>query len=124
MAQNKSRIVIWSIVGLLVVVAVIFLIVGRQGATPAKPFHADDVPKFTRLMENRIEGVEERAAKVRAEYGSEDAEVFAQADQHLAAAREWLQKMQGTTNDNELGALRDSVQEHYKAARRLLREAD
>ena len=124
MAQSKGRVVIWTIVGLLVVAAAIFTIVSRQGATASIPFKADDVPKFTRVMENRIEAVGERAAKMRGYLGDNEGEILARVDQHMESAREILQRMQTETSEQMLGALKDSVQDHHKAARRLLREGD
>ncbi|MFO7676246.1 MAG: hypothetical protein R6X12_08030 [bacterium] len=124
MAQSKGRVVIWTIVGILVVAAVIFTFVSRQGATASIPFEADDVPKFTRVMENRIEAVGERAAKMRGYLGDEEGDILARVDQHMESARELLQKMQTETDAKVLGALKDSVQDHHKAARRLLRQGD
>jgi ribosomal protein S16 len=123
MAQsNKSRVVIWTIVGLLVVTAVVFLIVGKKGVGAEKPFTVEEVGKFTRLMETRIGKVEANAAEERGMYGPEAQEAFDQIDMQLAASRDWLQKMQSTTDQVELLAQKDSVQDTYHNAKRLLKE--
>jgi len=123
MAQsNKSRIVIWTIVGLLVVTAVVFLIVGKKGVAAEKPFTVEEVGKFTRLMETRIGKVEENAAEERGQFGPEAQEAFDQIDMHIAASRDWLRKMQDTKDQAELLAQKDSVQDNYHSAKRVLKE--
>ncbi|UCG44049.1 MAG: hypothetical protein JSU73_05410 [candidate division WOR-3 bacterium] len=76
--KSRSRVVIWTIVGILVVVAVVFLIVARRGgtATGTRSISTEDVPGFVGRMEKSLENEEGRVAKLRAEWGSEYADEF------------------------------------------------
>lgn len=119
---NKSRIVIWTIVGLLVVVAVVFLVVGRKGESSEKPFTVDDVPQFVRLYSGRVDKVAENVNEMRGEYGSEAAEVFAEVEGYIEACRTGLQEIQDLTEPGALIAKQDEIQENYRSAKRILRE--
>ena len=121
MAQsNKSRIVIWTIVGILVVVAVVFLVLGKKGSVSgSKPL---DVAKFTRLMTTRIDKVEGNAAELRGEYGPDADEHFSKIDAHIERTRHWLQLIQDASGDEAVKEARDSIQDNYHAAKKLVRE--
>jgi len=48
MAQSsKSRIIIWSIVGVLVVIAAVFLIIGRKGQTAQRVVTVEDIRRLS-----------------------------------------------------------------------------
>ena len=120
--SNKSRIVIWTIVGLLVVTAVVFLIVGRKGTSTDKPFRVEDVPKFVRLYSGRIDKVASNADEARGNYGADANEVFAEVDSYVEACRAGLAEIQDITDPEALVAKQDEIQENYRAAKRILRE--
>ncbi|MFO7638551.1 MAG: hypothetical protein R6X14_04500 [bacterium] len=122
MAQSKGRIVIWSIVGLAVVVTAILLLTAERGG--GKTFEVDDVPRFSRQMERRIHLLEEDVAQARGAYGAGEEETFALIEQSIAKSLEDLQKMQTMTDEQELATQKDITYDHYREARRLLKTLD
>ncbi len=125
MAQaNKSRVVIWTIVGILVVVAVIFLIVAKKGAatTGARSFTEEDVPKFVSTMTSRVEKFERRLARIRDEYGPEAAEAFARIEENLGKVRTGLLEIQELTDVKALAEKRDEVKQDYSSAKDVFKE--
>ena len=120
MAQsNKSRMVIWTIVGILVVVAVVFLVMGKKDSDGGKPV---DVPKFTRLMTTRIDKVEANAAELRGEYGPDADEHFAKIDAHIERSRHWLGQLQTAGDREGVDEARDSIYAGYHAVKKLVQE--
>jgi len=109
MAQsNKSRIVIWTIVGILVVAAVIFLIIARKSAPTALPFTADNAAKYAEKATKRLDGLAEDATALRAQFGTDPA--FAKFDTAMEKARADLQEMQSLTDEKALKAKKDEVE--------------
>ncbi len=117
MAQksNKSRIVIWTIVGILVVVAVVFLIGGKKSVPPGtRDIDVDDISGFTGRMERMMGQEERRLSKLRADYGPADE--FGQIDELLSKARVSLEELQGLTDAEEIRAKMKEVKESIRAA--------
>jgi hypothetical protein len=126
MAQgsNKSRIIIWTIVGILVVIAVVLLLTGKKGgATTGKRLEkVEDVPAFVSRMQGRMDKLRNRVEKVRAEGGN--AEVLAQIDEKLGAATTGLQEVQGITDRQQLTDKMEEVRKTFGEAATLMKKAD
>jgi len=119
MAQgSKSRIVIWTIVGILVVIAAVMLI--------KKPKNVDRTPvnaeRFARQMENRFQKFERRVDQARAELPGTAAEQWQQISDNIAHARQALAEMVGLTDQKDLHAKVLEVQKAYSAARKTFKE--
>ncbi len=120
MAQgNKSRIIVWTIVGILVVAAVIFLVVARRGATVTARFAADDAAKYVERTTRRLEKMAAEATDFRAQFGTDPA--FAQFDSIMELARAGLQEMQSITDEKLLEDKRKEIEGYRNALQDLLR---
>ena len=126
MAQgsNKSRIIIWTIVGILVVIAVVLLLTGKKGgATTGKRLEkVEDVPAFISRMQGRMDKLRNRVEKTRAEGGN--AEVLAQIDEKLGAATTGLQEVQGITDRQQLTDKMEEIRKTFGEAATLMKKAD
>ena len=126
MAQgsNKSRIIIWTIVGILVVIAVVLLLTGKKGgATTGKRLEkVEDVPAFVSRMQGRMDKLRNRVEKVRAEGGN--AEVLAQIDEKLGKATTGLQEVQGITDRQQLTDKMEGIRKSFGEAATLMKKAD
>ena len=119
MAKDKGRIVIWSIVGLaVVVVAILFLTAERGDRRPV------DVRAFTRIKERTIGRYEREIAVLRDELGPEADSALNKAEQDLVLAREQLGRMQSMTEQKLLRIVRDSVLLNIDLASDILRVID
>ncbi len=119
MAQggSKSRIIIWVIVGILVVVAVILL------ATRPKPLTGPDVDPvaFTEKMESGPQGLQKLESRLQ-EAGLTP-EQAAPVEAKITEARNILAQMAATQDQRELRKMADQVHEAKLAARKALRAA-
>jgi hypothetical protein len=119
MAQgSKSRIIIWSIVGVLIVIAVVMLV--TKPKTSGKP--PVDPEKFARQFEGRFQKLENRVARAQSANPGAPAEQWAQISADIAQGRQVMAGMAGITDQKELDAKRDSVQKAYLAARKVLKD--
>jgi hypothetical protein len=119
MAQgSKSRIIIWAIVGILVVIAVVMLV--------TKPKNTDRMPvnpeRFVRQMEGRFQKLEARVSDAQSENPGAPAEQWQKISDEIARARQVMAGMTGLTEQKDLQPKRDSVQKAYLAARKVLKE--
>lgn len=123
MAQgNKSRIVIWTIVGILVVAAVVFLLIARKGAGPTTlPFASEDVPGYLDKIGGRLDRLAMEATELRAEYGAEQAETFAQFDATMEKARAAMQELPTLTDEQALRAKHDEIEDYRLELSRTVR---
>jgi len=120
MAQSsKSRIVIWTIVGILVVVAAVMFLRKPKDATVGKPaVRAEHVDK---LM-GRLDKFEARIAKAKAEFPDAPAEKWQQVDDMVARGRQTLTDMQGMTEQKDLQAKLLEYQNGMIETRKVLKE--
>lgn len=129
---NKSRAIIWTIVGILVVAAVIFLIVGRKGAGESlamRKVTVAEVPGFVEKMNRIVEKEEERVAKLRAEYGSTHPDDFVKIDELLQKVRAGVADIQQLSDDagtsgkaDEIRIVMDSAKDVRKKLGKLDRD--
>ena len=119
MAQgNKSRIIIWSIVGILVVVAVVMLVTKpKTDTTPPV-----DPERFVRTAETRYQKLEQRISAAQADFPGAPAEQWKKISDELALGRQVMAGMPGLTEQKDLMARRDSVNHAYNAAKKVLKE--
>ncbi|MBN2465456.1 hypothetical protein JXD38_07520 [candidate division WOR-3 bacterium] len=120
MAQGsgKSRIIIWAIVGILVVIAVVMLVTKPKDSGKL-PVNAE---RFVRQMDGRFQKLEVRVSDAQAENPGAPAELWQEISDEIALGRQVLAGMPGLTEQKDLQAKRDSVQKAYLAARRVLKE--
>ena len=119
MAQgSKSRIIIWTIVGILVVIAVVVL-VSKPKNSGRPPVNAE---RFARQMESRFQKLEKRVSAAQSENPGAPAEQWAKISADIAQGRQITAGMPGLTEQKDLEAKRDSVQKAYLAARKVLKE--
>jgi hypothetical protein len=118
MAQgSKSRIIIWTIVGILVVIAVVMLIT-KPKTSVKPPVNAD---RFTRQMEGRFQKLEQRVSAAQSQNPGAPAEQWQKISEDIAQGRQVMAGMAGLTEQKDLLAKRDSVQKAYLAARKVLK---
>ena len=125
MAQgNKSRIVIWTIVGILVVVAAAIIIMKPKTKKGKPPINAK---RFAQMMESRFQKLEKGIAEAQAESTSVPAEStkaragkWQAISDRIAQGRKVLVEMAGTTSQSQLRDKRVEVQAAYHIASQLL----
>lgn len=118
--KNRSRVVVWTIVGILVAAAVIFLIVARRGAaTGARDVSVDDVAPFVARMQSQLEHEQSRVAKRRSRYGSEYADEFAEIQALFDNVSAGLADIQELTDGEEIDAKMKEIKEGLGKARGL-----
>jgi hypothetical protein len=119
MAQgSKSRVVIWTIVGILVVVAVVMLVT-KPKSSGRPPINAE---RFARQMESRFQKLEKRVSVAQSENPGAPAEQWQKINEEIALGRQVMAGMPGLTEQKDLEVKRDSVQKAYVAARRALKD--
>jgi len=120
MAQgsSKSRIIIWTIVGILVVVAAIMLI-SKPKTSQAPPINPE---RFVRQMENRIVKLEKRISEAQTNNPGAPAEQWQKMSDELARARQVMAEMPGLTEQKDLEVKKIEVQRAYTGARKVLKE--
>jgi|WetSurMetagenome_2_1015567.scaffolds.fasta_scaffold214028_1 hypothetical protein len=119
MAQgSKSRIIIWTIVGILAVVAVVFVITNKKSDSGKPPVNAD---RFVKQMEVRFEKFEQRVSEAQAANPGAPAEQWQKIGEQVALGRQVMANMSGLTDQKDLQPRRDSVQKAYLAAAKLLK---
>jgi len=119
MAQgSKSRIIIWTIVAILVVVAVVMLVTKPKNSG-RPPGNAE---RFVKQMESRFEKFERRVAEAQSANPAAPAEQWQKISEEVALGRQVMAGMPGLTEQKDLEAKRDSVQRAYVAARKVLKD--
>ena len=119
MAQgSKSRIVIWTIVGILVVVAVVMLI-SKPKTSGRPPVNAE---RFARQMETRFQKLEKRVSAAQADFPGAPAELWQKISDEIAHGRQVMAEMPALTEQKDLEAKRVEVQQAYVGARKVLKE--
>ncbi len=118
--KNRSRVVVWTIVGILVVAAVIFLIVARRGATTGtRNVSVDDVGPFVARIQSQLEHEQNRVAKRQSRYGSEYAEEFAEIQTLFDNVRAGLAEIQELTDGEEIDTKMKEIKDELGKARDL-----
>jgi hypothetical protein len=117
MAQgNKSRIIIWTIVGILVVIAVVMLVTKPKGTASRPPVNVD---RFAKQMENRFQRLETQVSDAQSANPGAPAEQWQKIGDDIAHGRQLMAGMAGLTEQKDLQAKRDSVQRAYLDARKV-----
>lgn len=119
MAQgSKSRIVIWTIVGILVVIAAVMLI--KKPKTTAKP--PLNTERFARNMESRLQNLEGKVAQARNDFPGAPAEQWQSITDGIAGIRQILADMPGITEDKDLQIKVTDANKAYITAKKALKE--
>ncbi|HTW92099.1 MAG TPA: hypothetical protein VMH22_10365 [bacterium] len=106
MAQgNKSRIIIWTIVGILVVLAVV-MFVTRPKNVGGKPINATG---YVRAQEYQFKLLERKAAAAQSQFPNAPADVWQKIADQIAQGRTIMAEMPALTDQKDLRARRDSV---------------
>ena len=118
--KNKSRVVIWTVVGILVVAAVVFLIVARRsGPAGGRDVSVDDVGPFVDRMQSQLAREQNRVARRRSRYGSDYAEEFAEIQTYLDNVSAGLAEIQDLTDGAEIDAKMKEIKSELGKARDL-----
>ena len=118
--KNRSRVVIWTVVGILVVAAVIFLIVARRSAPGGgRDVSVDDVGPFVDRMQSQLAHEQNRVARRRSRYGSDYAEEFAEIQTYLDNVSAGLAEIQDLTDGAEIDAKMREIKSELGKARDL-----
>ena len=119
MAQgSKSRIVIWTIVGILVVVAVV-MFVTRPKDSVRPPVNPE---RFGRTMESRLQKLEKKISQAQADFPGAPAEQWQKMSDDIAHARQAMAEMPGLTEQKDLELKKEEVQQAYTGARKTLKQ--
>ncbi len=117
MAQgNKSRIIIWTIVGILVVIAVVMLV--TKPKTTERPITADELVKSYQRSFDRME---RRVSTAQAKYPGAAADQWQKRSESIALGRDILNRVPGLKDQKELMAKRDSLREAYVSVAKTLK---
>jgi len=114
---SKSRIIIWTIVAILVVVAVVMLVTKpkESGKPPVNP------ERFNRTYERQFARLDDKVAAARADYPGASAEQWQKIEEEIALGRQVMVGMLGLTEQTDLEPKRDSVQKAYVTAKKMLK---
>jgi hypothetical protein len=118
MAQsNKSRIIIWSIVGVLAVIAVIMLITRPKNLATGPTIN---VANFVEDKAGVLDRLEKRAVRQGVDAGTAE-----QIAAEVAKARAVLEEMKGMTDAPQVDLRKkvDEFQDAHLAAKKLLKQA-
>jgi hypothetical protein len=119
MAQgSKSRIVIWTIVGILVVVAAVMLI-SKPKASSRPPVNTE---RFARQMGSRFEKLEKKIGEAKVQVPGAPAEQWQKMSDDIARGRQLLAEMAGLTEQKDLEAKVKEIHKAYSEARKTLKE--
>jgi hypothetical protein len=120
MAQgsSKSRIIIWALVGILVVVAAIMLI-SKPKTSQAPPINAE---RFVRQQEGRFQKLEKRISAAQADFPGAPAEQWQKMGDEIARGRQIMAEMPGLTEQKDLEAKKIEVQKAYTGTRKMLKD--
>jgi hypothetical protein len=119
MAQgSKSRIVIWTIVGILVVVAAVMLIKKPKGATQL-PVNTE---RYVKKMSMQLEKLENKVAQARVDFPGAPAEQWQKIADGIAGIRQILAEMPGITEDKDLQVKVTDANKAYIGAKRMLKD--
>jgi tRNA U34 5-carboxymethylaminomethyl modifying GTPase MnmE/TrmE len=120
MAQSsKSRIVIWTIVGILVVVAAVMFIKKPKEATVSGPAVT---PGRIQALESRLQKFQNKVDQARSEFPGAPAEKWQQLTDITAKGRQALTDMQAMTEQKDLKVKLAEYQKDMIEAKRLLKE--
>ena len=120
MAQgNKSRIIIWTIVGILVVIAVVMLVTKPKGVASRPPVNAE---RFVKQMENRFQRLETQVSDAQSANPGAPAEQWQKVNDAVARGRQLMAGMAGLTEQKDLQAKASDAQKAYNEARKTLKD--
>ncbi|MBS4015978.1 MAG: DUF1750 domain-containing protein [Candidatus Latescibacteria bacterium] len=123
-----SRVVIWTIVAIVVVLGVIFIVTAqRQKATMqvVKPLSDEAYERYTHRMENQVESFGKRIERMKARHNLQDpqvAAIFTELESELREYREAVENLKGKTTTEDREEAFTETQEHVKKIRRLIRD--
>ncbi len=121
MAQgSKSRIVIWTILGIVVVIALVWLITSKKSNTSARP--PVNAAAFATKMESRLGRLEGKVAQARADYPGAPAEQWQSIADDIAGVRQILAQMPAITDSKDLQAKVDSVNKVFVGVRKTFKQ--
>lgn len=123
-----SRVVIWTIVGIVVVLGVIFIVTSRRqnrDMVAIKPLSDEAYETFMHRMDRQITSLSNRIARVKAKYpspGPEIQSIFNELDVSYNEFVASVQDLKGrnTAEDRDKGYT--TTQEKIKRVRKLIRD--
>ncbi|OYD17209.1 hypothetical protein CH330_00685 [candidate division WOR-3 bacterium JGI_Cruoil_03_51_56] len=123
---SKSRIVIWTIIGILVVVAIIFLVTNKKGGgtggtLPLKP---EKVAAFVRRTTVRLDKLEAQLAEKQAAHGPEAAETFDSVSVMIERVKTGFIDVQDMTDVEALTNKKKEILKDLSKAKHLLKSIE
>ncbi len=122
----KTRTIVWAIVGIIVVLAVIFTIIARRGATPTgRRMDARDYSAYQTRTMKRMEKFEARYNKKAAEITNPTPEEKAKMDEitsKLATLKDYLAEFDKLTTEDEMKEWYEKCKTTEKEIREAYRE--
>ena len=122
MAQgNKSRIIIWTIVGILVVVAVVMLLTkpkNQQGQPPVNK------ARFAERVQSQLTKLDKKVSEAKSEFPDTPAESWQKISDDMARATQLVTEMSTMTDDDQpaLRDKRDEINKVFGEARRTYKQ--
>jgi DNA repair exonuclease SbcCD ATPase subunit len=123
-----SRVVIWTIVAIVVVLGVIFIVTSRRQAATMqaiKPLSDEAYEKYTSRMDRQINQFTRSIDRLKAKYPSPTTEIQSmlnELDNEMAAFVTAVENLKGKTTTEEREESYTTTQSHIKALRRLIRD--
>jgi len=116
--KSRSRVVIWTIIGIAVVAAVVFLIVARRGSAPrGREITVEDVRPFVERIQGQLDREVKRVSRRQSEYGSAYAEEFAQIQTHFNNVNAGIDEIQELTDAAEIEKKMAEIKDELGKAR-------
>lgn len=123
-----SRVVIWTIVGIVVVLGVIFIVTTRRQArdmVAIKPLSDEAYTSYVNRMERQIDIFHKRIDKVKTKYPSPSTDIRAMLDQldiEMAGFENEVQNLKGKNTTAERDEAYNATHERVKKIRKLIRD--
>ncbi len=124
----KTRTIVWTIVGIVVVAGVIFTIISRRQAGALGPYHRKrDMADWQKDYQNMLKDIEKFQTRYEREKGKissptgEESNIMSQIDATLQEWKTETEKFNQLQTEEERRAWWDKVTDLRKEARKLLR---
>jgi prephenate dehydrogenase len=124
----KSRIIIWSIVGIIVVLGIIFIATQRRGAEElrtVKPLSDEAYARYIAQMEKQISRFNTRITRIKAKYPNPTPEIQKALEELELAVDEFaksVENLKGKESKQEREEAYNQTQEAAKKVRRMIRD--
>lgn len=128
MQRDMTRIIVWTIVGILVVLGIIFLVWSRRQAAQMRatyPVSDKAYENFRLMSEKRVEQLKARAERAKAKISAPGPEIQAivnELDAKLTEFETAVSELKGVTGQKEREEAVKNVQQLSREVRKLIRD--